>query len=30
MIPVAERIMFPSSSGPELAGLIDAPEGRVR
>jgi alpha-beta hydrolase superfamily lysophospholipase len=28
--PVAERVWFPSSSGPRLAGLIDQPEGPVR
>ena len=27
---VAERITFPSTSGPELAGLVDLPEGDVR
>ena len=27
---MAERITFPSSSGPELAGLIDPPEGDIR
>ena len=27
---MAERVKFPSSSGPALAGLIDAPEGEVR
>jgi alpha-beta hydrolase superfamily lysophospholipase len=27
---VAERIRFPSSTGPELAGLIDHPEGETR
>lgn len=27
---MAERITFPSSSGPALAGLIDPPEGEVR
>lgn len=27
---MAERITFPSSSGPALAGLIDVPEGEVR
>ena len=27
---VAERVWFPSSSGPRLAGLIDPPEGTVR
>lgn len=30
MMRVAERITFPSSSGPALAGLIDVPEGEVR
>lgn len=30
MIHVAERITFPSSIGPALAGLIDQPEGDVR
>jgi alpha-beta hydrolase superfamily lysophospholipase len=27
---VAERVWFPSSSGPRLAGLVDPPEGAVR
>ncbi len=27
---MAERITFPSSSGPTLAGLIDVPQGEVR
>lgn len=27
---MAERITFPSSSGPSLAGLIDMPQGEVR
>lgn len=27
---MAERVTFPSSSGPQLAGLIDPPEGEVR
>src|SRR3954471_17252477 len=27
---VAQRVWFPSSSGPRLAGLVDAPAGRVR
>ena len=27
---MAERITFPSTSGPDLAGLIDAPQGDVR
>lgn len=27
---MAERVWFPSTSGPRLAGLIDHPEGRVR
>ena len=27
---VAERVWFPSTSGPRLAGLIDHPEGTVR
>ncbi|KWX67497.1 S9 family peptidase [Mycobacterium sp. NAZ190054] len=27
---MAERVTFPSSSGPELAGLIDMPEGPTR
>lgn len=27
---MAERVTFPSSSGPKLAGLIDLPEGEVR
>jgi len=30
MIDVAERVWFPSSSGPRLAGLIDQPEDPVR
>jgi len=30
MDDVAERVWFPSSSGPRLAGLIDQPEGPVR
>src|SRR5688500_1807745 len=30
MSRVAERVTFESSSGPRLAGLIDAPEGEVR
>lgn len=30
MVHVAERITFPSSTGPELAGLIDLPEGEQR
>jgi len=30
MVDVAERITFPSSSGPALAGLVDPPEGDVR
>nr|WP_218620991.1 alpha/beta hydrolase [Mycolicibacterium hippocampi] len=30
MSHVAERITFPSSSGPALAGLVDPPEGDVR
>src|SRR5689334_11704474 len=30
MTPVAERVGFPSTSGPGLAGLIDPPEGEVR
>jgi alpha-beta hydrolase superfamily lysophospholipase len=30
MPPVAERVWFPSTSGPRLAGLIDAPQGDVR
>ena len=30
MSVVAERVRFPSTSGPQLAGFIDAPEGRVR
>ena len=30
MVRVAERITFPSSSGPALAGLIDQPEGECR
>ena len=27
---MAERVWFPSTSGPRLAGLIDQPEGRIR
>jgi len=27
---VAERVWFPSTSGPRLAGLVDQPRGRVR
>jgi hypothetical protein len=27
---VAERVWFPSTSGPQLAGLVDQPEGRIR
>ena len=27
---MAERVKFPSSSGPALAGLIDSPDGEVR
>lgn len=30
MARVAERVGFPSSSGPMLAGLVDLPEGEVR
>ena len=30
MFVVAERVWFPSSSGPRLAGLVDPPEGAVR
>jgi alpha-beta hydrolase superfamily lysophospholipase len=30
MCCVAERITFPSTSGPDLAGLIDAPQGDAR
>jgi len=30
MPPVAERVHFSSSTGPTLAGLIDAPQGEVR
>jgi len=30
MFLVAERVWFPSSSGPRLAGLVDPPEGAVR
>src|ERR1700709_1341935 len=30
MIRVAERVYFPSTTGPTLAGIIDVPEGRVR
>jgi putative redox protein len=29
-VGVAERITFPSSSGPTLAGLIDVPQGEIR
>jgi putative redox protein len=27
---MAERVTFPSTTGPTLAGLVDVPEGRVR
>src|SRR5690349_4515427 len=27
---VAERVSFPSTSGPRLAGLVDPPQGTVR
>jgi putative redox protein len=30
MTRMAERVSFPSTSGPSLAGLIDLPEGEVR
>jgi putative redox protein len=30
MAAMAERVWFPSTSGPRLAGVIDRPEGRVR
>jgi alpha-beta hydrolase superfamily lysophospholipase len=30
MAPMAERVWFPSTSGPRLAGDIDLPEGTVR
>ena len=30
MRPVAERVSFPSTSGPRLAGLVDPPAGEVR
>lgn len=30
MSPVAERVWFPSTDGPRLAGLIDPPSGDVR
>lgn len=30
MTTVADRVWFPSSSGPRLAGLVDLPHGRVR
>jgi alpha/beta superfamily hydrolase len=30
MTPVAERVRFPSTSGPALGGMIDLPEGEVR
>src|SRR3954463_11967290 len=30
MTRVAERVRFPSSTGPILAGLIDLPEGELR
>jgi alpha/beta superfamily hydrolase len=30
ILPVAERVTFPSTSGPLLAGIVDRPEGPVR
>ena len=27
---MAERVSFPSTTGPRLAGLVDLPEGEVR
>src|SRR5580765_6198326 len=30
MTHVAERVSFPSTTGPTLAGLVDLPEGDVR
>ena len=30
MAPVAERVKFPSTTGPILAGLLDVPDGDVR
>jgi alpha-beta hydrolase superfamily lysophospholipase len=30
MTPVAERVSFPSTTGPTLAGLVDLPDGDVR
>lgn len=30
MTPVAERVRFPSTTGPTLAGLVDLPEGELR
>src|SRR4051812_10340839 len=30
MTDVAERVWFPSTSGPRLAGVIDQPEGPTR
>src|SRR6476646_6737235 len=30
MTRVAERVGFPSTTGPILAGLVDLPEGEVR
>jgi alpha/beta superfamily hydrolase len=30
MSDVAERVTFPSTTGPTLAGLVDVPEGEVR
>src|SRR6478736_5311725 len=30
MTRVAERVSFPSTTGPILAGLVDLPEGEVR
>src|SRR3954462_10110850 len=30
MARVAERVGFPSSTGPRLAGLVDLPPGEVR
>jgi len=30
MRDMAERVWFPSTSGPRLAGLVDHPEGPTR
>src|SRR3954452_22121662 len=30
MATVADRVWFPSTSGPKLAGVIDLPQGTVR